>query len=61
MGSQRVQTEGALPWLVRWGRRAGTRDIYPALAALLTGQPSTKYFFPHRTQFYFMCSHRPTT
>ncbi len=52
MGTQRVQLKVTLPWLARWARRAGTRDFYPALAALVTGQPSTKYFFPHRTLFH---------
>ncbi len=28
--------KGVLPWLVRpWARRAGTRDFYPTLAALV--------------------------
>jgi hypothetical protein len=35
MGTQRVQMKGVLPWLVRWAGRAGTRDIYSALAALV--------------------------
>jgi hypothetical protein len=34
MGTQRVQMKGALPWLVRWACRAGTRDFSSALAAL---------------------------
>jgi hypothetical protein len=55
MGTQRVQLKVALPWLARWARRAGTRDIDPALAALVTGQPSTKYVFPHRTLFHLVC------
>ena len=42
-----VQMKGALPCLVRWARRAGTNDFYPALAAL--GKHSTEYFFPHPT------------
>jgi hypothetical protein len=29
-----VQMKGALPWFVRWARLAGTRNFYPALAAL---------------------------
>jgi hypothetical protein len=36
MGTQRVQMKGVLPWLVRWARRVGTRDFYPALAALVS-------------------------
>jgi hypothetical protein len=27
--------KGVLPWMVRWARRAGTRDFCPALAAPL--------------------------
>ncbi len=41
MGTQRVQFKVPLPWLVRWVRRAGTRDFFPALTALVS---STKYF-----------------
>jgi hypothetical protein len=33
MGTQEVQLKGILPWLVRWARRAGTRDFCPALVA----------------------------
>ncbi len=32
-----------LPWLVRWACRAGTRDFYPALAALIS--PVQRNFF----------------
>jgi hypothetical protein len=39
MGTQREQMKGVLPWLVRWTRRAGTRDIFPALAALVSPEP----------------------
>jgi hypothetical protein len=35
--------KGVLPWLVRWARRAGTRDFYPALAALVS--PVQNVFF----------------
>ncbi len=28
--------ERVLPWLVRWARRAGTRDFYPAMAVLVS-------------------------
>ncbi len=47
------------PWLVRWVCYAGTRDSWPALAAL--GGPVQKYFFSHRTLFYFLCPHRPAS
>jgi hypothetical protein len=35
--------KGILPWLVRWDRRAGTRECYPALAALVS--PVQNIFF----------------
>ncbi len=34
-GIQRVQMKGALPWLVSWACRAGTRDFCSTLAALV--------------------------
>jgi hypothetical protein len=55
MGIQRVQTnkrKRILTWLVRWARRAGTRDFYPALAALVG--PVQNIFFPHRALQYFI-------
>ncbi len=58
MGTYGVQMKRVLPWLVRWARRAGTRDFYP-MAWLLYSQPSTKYCFPHLHTFYCMCPHRP--
>ncbi len=36
---------------------ADTRDFYPALAILV--RQVQNIFFPHRTLFHFMCSHRP--
>ncbi len=48
----------ALPWLVILARRAGTRDFFPALAALVS---PVQNFFPHRTLFQFVCPHRPST
>jgi hypothetical protein len=38
------------PWL----------DFYPAWAALVTGHPSTKYYF-YRILFQLMCPHCPAT
>jgi hypothetical protein len=35
MGTQGVQMKGVLPWLVRCVRCAGTRDVCPALAAVV--------------------------
>jgi hypothetical protein len=45
MGTQRVQMKGALPWLVRWIRRTGKKDIY-ALDALVS---KVQIFFPRCT------------
>ncbi len=50
---------GALPWLVGWACRAGTRDFFLFLGC--SGQPSTIYFSPHRTLFQLMCPHRPAS
>jgi hypothetical protein len=43
MGTYRVKMKGVIPWLVRWACRAGTRDFYPALAALV--RPVQNIFF----------------
>ncbi len=43
MGTQRVQMKGALPCLVRWACRAGTRDFCSALAVLVG--PEQNIFF----------------
>ncbi len=51
MGTQRVQMKGDFPWLVRLACHAGTKDLFNALAALVKNT-----FFPHRTQFQFLCS-----
>ncbi len=42
-GDSRVQMKGVLPWLVPWALCAGTRDVYPALAALVS--PVQNMFF----------------
>ncbi len=57
MGTQRVQMTGALPWLVCSPR------TYTRLLSCLgcSGQTGTKYFFPLRTLFQFICPHRPAT
>ncbi len=51
--------KGVLPWLVRRARRAGTRDCYPALAALVS--PVQNIFLPYTTVFQSMCPYRPAT
>ncbi len=43
-GDLESSMKGALPWLVRWACRAGTRDFCLALGALVG--PEQKYFFP---------------
>ncbi len=60
MGTQRGQMKGILSWLVCWAGRADTRDFCSTLAALV-GPVLTKYFFPHRTLFHFLCPHRPAS
>jgi hypothetical protein len=55
----REQMKGVIPWLIRWARRAGTIDFYPALAALVS--PVKNIFFSHRTLLQFKCPHRPAT
>jgi hypothetical protein len=44
--------KGVLPWLVRRACRAGTRDFFPALTALVG--PVQNTFFRQRTLFYFI-------
>ncbi len=51
--------ERVLPWLVRWARRAATRDFYSALAVLAS--PEQNIFFLAAHFFHFMCPHRPAT
>jgi hypothetical protein len=46
-------------WFIRWARLAGIRYFCSALAAL--SQPSTIYYFPHRTLFHLISPHRPAT
>jgi len=42
IGTQGVHMKGAFPWLVCWAPCAGTRNFYPAMAALV--RPSTNIF-----------------
>ncbi len=39
--------ERVLPWLVRWARRARTRDFYPALSALSGGYKNIFFLTAH--------------
>ncbi len=55
-GRSKSTNEKGLSWLFRWTRRTGTRDFYPALAALVS--PVHTSFFV--TVYYFnLCSPRP--
>jgi hypothetical protein len=47
--THKVLMKGTLPRLVRWARRDSTRDICPALAALV--RPVQNIFFPPHTSF----------
>jgi hypothetical protein len=47
MGTQRVQMNVVLLWLVRCARRAGTRDFCPALAALACPVQNIFFLFVH--------------
>jgi hypothetical protein len=62
MGTQREQMKGALSWLVRlarWAPRAGTRDFYPALAALVS--PAQNIIFLAVYYFNLCVPHHPAT
>ncbi len=47
MGTQSVQMKEVLPWLVRWACQAGTRDLYPALAALVSPVKNICFLIVH--------------
>ncbi len=51
MGTQRVQMNGDLHWLVRWGSLCWYKILLSCLGC--SSRPSTKYFFPHRPIQYF--------
>jgi hypothetical protein len=52
MGTLIVQIKGILPWLVCWARLAGTRDLYPALAALVSPVQHIFSLTVHYFNFY---------
>ncbi len=56
MGTQRVKMKGALPWLVRWAYRGGTRDF---VLPWLLWSAWYKLLFSHLTLFQFPCPHHP--
>jgi hypothetical protein len=53
-GEPKITNESG-PWLVRWACCAGTREFCSVLAAL--EGPEQNIFFPHHTQFPFICPH----
>ncbi len=62
MGTQRVQMKGfpSLVGLVGLSFRAGTRDFYHVLAALV-GPVQNIFFLSHRTLFQFIVPHLPAS
>ncbi len=59
MGTQREQTIGVLPWLVRRTRRAGTIDFCPAVAALVSPEQNIIFLTAHF--FTLLSPHSPAT
>ncbi len=53
MGPSGVQMKEVLPWLVRWARCVGTRDLYPAIAALV--RPVQSIFFSLTAHYLTFC------
>jgi hypothetical protein len=49
--------KGVLSWLVRWVRLPIERFLF-CLGCF--SRPSTKYYFPQRTLFQFICPNRPS-
>ncbi len=57
MGTQRAQMKGSLPWMVNLNLSCRYKRFLLCLGCC--SRPHTKYFFPHRTVFQFLCPHRP--
>jgi hypothetical protein len=55
MGSQTVNMNGNLPWLIRWTYLVDTRDFCSVLAAVVG---PVKISFSHNTLFQFICPYR---
>jgi hypothetical protein len=53
--------EGILPWLVRWARRAGTKDFYPALAAMVSPVKNIFFLTVDHLSIYVFPSPSPAT
>jgi hypothetical protein len=51
MGNLGVHMKGVLLWLIRWTRRAGTRDFCPALESLVSLGQNTIFLPAHFFQF----------
>jgi hypothetical protein len=58
-GDSKSTMKGVLSLLFRWACLVGTRDFCFCLGC--SSQPSTKYFFPHRTLFPFLCASCPAS
>jgi hypothetical protein len=52
MGTHRVQMKRVLPWLLCWACRAGTRNFFPALAALVSPVQSIFYLAVHNISIH---------
>jgi hypothetical protein len=59
MGTQRVQMKDVLRWLDCWARRAGTRDFYPALAALVSPVQNMFFLTVHYFNFCVSIAQQP--
>jgi hypothetical protein len=56
MGTYGVKRKVVLPWLVHWARRAGTKDFYSALDALVSPLQNIFFLTPHTFSFYVSSS-----
>ncbi len=60
METQRVQMKGVLPWFVCCMDSSCSYNKFLSCVSC-SSWPSTKYFFPHRTVFQFICPHHPAS
>jgi hypothetical protein len=59
VGTKRVQMKGVLPWLVRWARRAETKDLYPAFAILVSPVQNIFSLTVRNFSLYFPIAQQP--
>ncbi len=59
MGTYGVQMKGVLSWFVCWARRAGARDFYPALAALVSPVQNICFLIAHFFPLFVPIAHQP--